>query len=31
MQRDIARDISYASSAATRGGRAMVRVLENTT
>lgn len=31
MRRDIARDISYASSAATRGGRAVVRVLENTT
>ncbi|WP_377505958.1 lysophospholipid acyltransferase family protein [Octadecabacter sp. R77987] len=30
-QRQIARDISYASSAATRGGRAVIRVLENTT
>ncbi|MGH1332125.1 MAG: lysophospholipid acyltransferase family protein [Paracoccaceae bacterium] len=27
----IARDISYASSAQTRGGRAMIRALENTT
>ena len=27
----IAREISYASSAATRGGRALVRVLENAT
>ncbi len=27
----VARDISYASSAATKGGRAMIRVLENTT
>ncbi|WP_138465533.1 lysophospholipid acyltransferase family protein [Poseidonocella sp. HB161398] len=30
-RRDIARDISYASSAATRGGRAMIRVMENAT
>lgn len=29
--RQIARDISYASSAATRGGRAVIRVLENAT
>jgi putative hemolysin len=31
MNRHIARDISYASSAATRSGRAMVRVVENVT
>lgn len=30
-QRHIARDISYAHSAATRGGRAMIRVMENVT
>ncbi len=30
-QRHIARDITYATSAATRGGRAMIRLLENTT
>jgi len=30
-RRQIARDISYASSAETRAGRAMIRVLENTT
>ncbi|MDQ2088529.1 lysophospholipid acyltransferase family protein [Marimonas arenosa] len=30
-QRHIARDISYAHSAATRGGRAMIRVMENAT
>ena len=30
-QRQIARDISYASSAATKGGRAVIRVLENAT
>ena len=29
--RHIARDISYAHSAATRGGRAMIRVMENVT
>jgi len=29
--RQVARDISYASSAATRGGRAVIRVLENAT
>lgn len=29
--RHIARDISYAHSAATRGGRAMIRLMENTT
>lgn len=29
--RAIARDISYASSAASRGGRALIRALENTT
>lgn len=28
---DIARDISYAHSAATRGGRAMIRIMENAT
>lgn len=31
MQREIAREISYASSAGTKGGRALVRVLENAT
>ncbi len=31
MNRHIARDISYASSAATKSGRAMVRVVENVT
>ncbi len=31
MNRSIARDISYASSVGSRGGRAMVRVLENVT
>lgn len=31
MQRHLVRDISYAHSAATRGGRAMIRLLENTT
>ncbi len=30
-ERQIARDISYASSAATRGGRAIIRVMENAT
>ena len=30
-KRQIARDISYSSSAQTKGGRAMIRVLENTT
>ncbi|MCE8506994.1 lysophospholipid acyltransferase family protein [Ruegeria pomeroyi] len=30
-QRHIARDISYAHSAATRGGRAVIRLMENTT
>ncbi len=30
-QRHIARDISYAHSASTRGGRAMIRVMENVT
>lgn len=30
-ERQIARDISYASSAATRGGRALIRVMENAT
>lgn len=30
-QRHIARDISYAHSAATRGGRAVIRVMENVT
>ena len=30
-QSQIARDISYASSAATRGGRAIIRVMENAT
>ena len=29
--REVARDITYASSAATRGGRAMIRVMENAT
>ena len=29
--RAVARDISYAHSAATKGGRALIRVLENTT
>ncbi|PTN01402.1 putative hemolysin [Rhodovulum imhoffii] len=29
MQRQIARDISYASSARTRGGRVLIRVVEN--
>lgn len=29
--RTVARDISYASSAASRGGRAMIRVMENAT
>ena len=31
MNRQVARDISYAYSAQTRGGRAMIRVLENAT
>ena len=31
MRKDLAREISYASSARTRGGRAVVRVLENAT
>ena len=31
MRRDFARDITYASSARSRGGRAIVRVLENAT
>jgi putative hemolysin len=31
MHKDIARDISYASSAQTRGGRAFVRAIENAT
>jgi putative hemolysin len=30
-KRQVAREISYASSAASRGGRAMIRVLENAT
>ncbi|MCE8536128.1 lysophospholipid acyltransferase family protein [Ruegeria pomeroyi] len=30
-QRHIARDISYAHSAATKGGRAVIRLMENTT
>ena len=30
-RRHIARDITYAHSAATRGGRALIRVMENTT
>ncbi|MEO0936911.1 MAG: lysophospholipid acyltransferase family protein [Pseudomonadota bacterium] len=30
-RRDIARDISYAHSAETKGGRAMIRLMENTT
>jgi len=30
-QRQIARDISYSNSAATKGGQAMIRVLENAT
>ncbi|MEX0282296.1 MAG: lysophospholipid acyltransferase family protein [Arenibacterium sp.] len=30
-RRHIARDISYAHSAATKGGRAMIRLMENTT
>jgi putative hemolysin len=30
-KRDVARDISYASSAQSRGGRAMIRALENIT
>lgn len=31
LSRHIAREISYASSAASRGGRAMIRVMENAT
>ncbi|MBT8475634.1 MAG: acyltransferase, partial [Alphaproteobacteria bacterium] len=31
LQRQVARDISYASSARTKGGRALIRVLENIT
>lgn len=31
MRREVAREISYASSAQTRGGRAFIRVLENAT
>ncbi|NRA99654.1 MAG: lysophospholipid acyltransferase family protein [Rhodobacteraceae bacterium] len=31
VQKHVAREISYASSAQTRGGRAMIRVLENAT
>lgn len=31
MSRHIAREISYASSAGTRGGRALIRVIENAT
>ncbi|WP_343116981.1 lysophospholipid acyltransferase family protein [Ostreiculturibacter nitratireducens] len=31
MQRQVAREISYASSARSRGGRAVIRVLENAT
>lgn len=31
MRKDVAREVSYASSAKTRGGRAVVRVLENAT
>ncbi|MBC7141480.1 MAG: acyltransferase, partial [Rhodobacteraceae bacterium] len=31
MKKEIAREISYASSARSRGGRAVVRVLENAT
>ncbi|MGV6840182.1 MAG: lysophospholipid acyltransferase family protein [Planktomarina sp.] len=30
-QRQVAREISYASSASTRGGRALIRVMENAT
>lgn len=30
-RREVAREISYASSAASRGGRAMIRVMENAT
>lgn len=30
-RKEVAREISYASSAATRGGRALIRVLENAT
>ncbi len=30
-QRHIARDISYAHSAATKGGRVVIRLMENTT
>ena len=29
--RDVTRDISYAHAAATRGGRAMIRIMENAT
>ncbi|GAA5069726.1 lysophospholipid acyltransferase family protein [Roseibacterium beibuensis] len=31
LQRQVAREISYASSAASKGGRAMIRVMENAT
>ena len=31
QRRHVARDISYSSSAATRGGRAMIRLMENAT
>lgn len=31
QKRQVAREISYASSAATKGGRALIRVMENTT
>jgi putative hemolysin len=31
MQRQVAREISYASSAASKGGRTLIRVLENVT
>lgn len=31
QKRQVAREISYASSAASRGGRALIRVMENTT
>ena len=30
-KREITRDITYANSAATKGGRAVVRLIENTT
>lgn len=31
QQREITREISYSHSAETKGGRAMIRILENTT